>query len=77
MTKDLYYERVLDLIEGLSALVWLTRPEDPNANEHITAKNLENEWRSLKGPLLEAFSVREGIQLILQFIEKGEENEED
>lgn len=70
ITKDLYYERVFDLIEDLFALVWITRPEDPNAHEHTTTKNLETEWSYLKQPLLEAFSVREGIQLIFGVCDK-------
>ncbi len=75
ITKDLYYERLCDLIEDLFALMWTMQPEDPNAFENAQAKDLKHAWDSLKSPLKEAFSVREGLQLISQFIEKGDKDD--
>lgn len=67
ITKDLYYERTFDLIEDLFVLIWMLHPEDPDVYENEQTRILQNEWNLLKKPLLEAFSIREGIQLISEF----------
>lgn len=77
VTQDLCYERVYDLVEDLFALIWTMQPEDPEAYEHVKIRDFQREWNSLKQPLLEAFSVREALSLVIRVVTKQRGNEND